>query len=484
MYPVGFYDLRDAATLGGAGRQHGVPSRRGRRAWRATRSACSRRCWSPTTAGSSRPTCRNVWTRSLRAARCSRRSCSRLAHRATATGGLVDDDALRFLDAGDRRVRAVRAKPVDRAWYAELEAVSAVAADIGGVSYDAHQPPDATRARHRRPVCRGCPRAGIAMIDAIQGPPRWDGPDVLLRQTSFRALAEQRQFRAADGTVAPGSLRVRFGEVEARGIALTPSGRDRYDAMLAEVDRRMSGQPATSRPEVAADVWRREPAATPSSACCGTGSASSPSRPARSSTAVRPVTLARGNAAGGTGQHGQVGGPRRDRRAHRHADRLRGLPAAVGRGHLSVEPGRPTVPRTSVARARSATPVGCRTSSVATSATRPTCTPPSNVSRWTRPPRSWACRCRSDRLCGSPRNVVRGRSHHGRHGYPIVSPRRCRRVLASRVGDVRVRPAQRRVLVGRGHAARVLPRRRVRVAGRRGVAPGSERRNGGRARRR
>ena len=61
---------------------------------------------------------------------------------------------------------------------------------------------------------------GVEMIDEIQGPPRWDGPDVLLRQTSFRALAEPRLMREADGTVAPGELRVRFGEVEARGIAL------------------------------------------------------------------------------------------------------------------------------------------------------------------------------------------------------------------------------------------------------------------------
>ena len=35
----------------------------------------------------------------------------------------------------------------------------------------------------------------IEMIDEIQGPPRWHGPDVLLRQTSFRALAEPRTFR-------------------------------------------------------------------------------------------------------------------------------------------------------------------------------------------------------------------------------------------------------------------------------------------------
>ena len=45
---------------------------------------------------------------------------------------------------------------------------------------------------------------------------------MLLRQTSFRALAEPRWFRDADGTVSDGTLRVRFGEVEARGVALTP----------------------------------------------------------------------------------------------------------------------------------------------------------------------------------------------------------------------------------------------------------------------
>jgi uncharacterized glyoxalase superfamily metalloenzyme YdcJ len=74
---------------------------------------------------------------------------------------------------------------------------------------------------------------GIAMIDAIQGPPRTDGPAVLLRQTSFRALAEPCLFRGRDGTLASGSLRVRFGEVEARGVALTPRGRERYDAAMA-----------------------------------------------------------------------------------------------------------------------------------------------------------------------------------------------------------------------------------------------------------
>jgi uncharacterized glyoxalase superfamily metalloenzyme YdcJ len=57
-----------------------------------------------------------------------------------------------------------------------------------------------------------------------------------LRQTSFRALDEPRLFRGEDGTVSPCSLRVRFGEVEARGVALTPRGRQRYDAAMAAPD--------------------------------------------------------------------------------------------------------------------------------------------------------------------------------------------------------------------------------------------------------
>jgi uncharacterized glyoxalase superfamily metalloenzyme YdcJ len=59
---------------------------------------------------------------------------------------------------------------------------------------------------------------------------------VLLRQTSFRALSEPRQFRDSEGTVTEGSLRVRFGEVEARGVALTPKGRARYDAAMSTPD--------------------------------------------------------------------------------------------------------------------------------------------------------------------------------------------------------------------------------------------------------
>ena len=151
-----------------------------------------------------------------------------LADRAEADGGLAEADADRFLELATAAF-ALSPEPVDREWYARLEAVSSVAADIGGVAstHINHLTPrvldiDALYARMQD--------LGIEMIDRIQGPPRTAKPDVLLRQTSFRALAEPRTFREADGTLTEGALRVRFGEVEARGVALTPAGRDLYDA--------------------------------------------------------------------------------------------------------------------------------------------------------------------------------------------------------------------------------------------------------------
>ena len=176
-----------------------------------------------------------------------------LADRAEADGELGEADAARFLDLAAASF-ALSADPVDRAWYTELERVSGVAADIGGVT--------TTHINHLTPrvldiddLYARMQARGVQMIDQIQGPPRWSGPDVLLRQTSFRALAEPRRFREADGRITQGELRVRFGEVEARGIALTPRGRDRYDRLVAEVDRRTAEAPGRARQEVAAEVW-------------------------------------------------------------------------------------------------------------------------------------------------------------------------------------------------------------------------------------
>ncbi|MBL1111282.1 VOC family protein [Streptomyces sp. 110] len=178
-----------------------------------------------------------------------------LADRATAERELPQEEAERFLHLAVGAFE-LSAEPVDKSWYETLERISAVAADIGGVR--------STHINHLTPrvldideLYRRMTDRGIEMIDTIQGPPAWQGPDVLLRQTSFRALAEPRAMRTPDGGVISGALRVRFGEVEARGIALTREGRARYDELLGRVDEQASQNPSASRGEIARAVWER-----------------------------------------------------------------------------------------------------------------------------------------------------------------------------------------------------------------------------------
>ncbi|XUP37495.1 VOC family protein (plasmid) [Xanthomonas axonopodis pv. vasculorum] len=76
-------------------------------------------------------------------------------------------------------------------------------------------------------------RAGIDAKAVIEGPPRRRVP-ILLRQTSFKALEEPVRFVGDDGQPEYGTHTARFGEIEQRGLALTPKGRALYDALLAQ----------------------------------------------------------------------------------------------------------------------------------------------------------------------------------------------------------------------------------------------------------
>ena len=118
--------------------------------------------------------------------------------------------------------------PFDDVWHQRLDAVSPVAADIaaGRSTHLNHLTPRVVdiEALHQLMTDEG-----VEMIEKIQGPPAWAGPNVLLRQTSFRALDETRNVITEDGT-SERTVRVRFGEVEQRGIALTPQGRAKVDA--------------------------------------------------------------------------------------------------------------------------------------------------------------------------------------------------------------------------------------------------------------
>ena len=83
-------------------------------------------------------------------------------------------------------------------------------------------------------VQAGMPDKGITPKAVIEGPPRRKVP-ILLRQTSFRALQETVAFPSEDGVSRDGTHTARFGEIEQRGVALTPKGRDLYDRLLAAV---------------------------------------------------------------------------------------------------------------------------------------------------------------------------------------------------------------------------------------------------------
>ena len=254
MYPVGFYDLRDASkssvpVVSTAFRPVDADelAKNPFRVFTSMLVATDRRFFDAETQARLEEF---VGARTLFGA-----ELLELADRSADQRGLGAADADRFLDLATAAFE-LSTEPVDHDWYFALERISAVAADIGGVP--------STHINHLTPrvldiddLYERMEARGITMIDEIQGPPDWEGPDVLLRQTSFKALAEERQFRHADGSVQPGSLRVRFGEVEQRGVALTARGRDLYDRMVAEIDVRLAAAPAgTTRVDVAREVWR------------------------------------------------------------------------------------------------------------------------------------------------------------------------------------------------------------------------------------
>lgn len=131
-------------------------------------------------------------------------------------------------------------------------------------------------------IQRLMPDCGIEPKQTIEGPPRRDCP-ILLRQTSFMALSEKISFKespSAEGlqapmtkgaqeleatqtTIAEGKHTARFGEVEQRGIALTPLGRKLYDDLLGQVRLKMQGVDKSdythTYPKVLSEVFEQFP---------------------------------------------------------------------------------------------------------------------------------------------------------------------------------------------------------------------------------
>lgn len=156
-----------------------------------------------------------------------------LVEQAERDGGLGEDDARRFVAEVLETFRWHGDATVSLETYKALHGLHRLVADVvcfRGPHIN-HLTPrtldiDAAQA--------GMLARGLQAKALIEGPPRRAVP-ILLRQTSFKALEEEVSYPDADGKLVPGSHTARFGEIEQRGLALTPAGRELYDRLLAEV---------------------------------------------------------------------------------------------------------------------------------------------------------------------------------------------------------------------------------------------------------
>ncbi|KAF7557594.1 hypothetical protein G7Z17_g601 [Cylindrodendrum hubeiense] len=99
---------------------------------------------------------------------------------------------------------------------------------------------------------------GLPAKERIEGPPPRKC-EILLRQTSFKALEEEVRFYGADGSLVIGSHTARFGEVEQRGAAVTRKGRDLYDQLLSRARAEMSHNVSVAPNEILKATFKSYP---------------------------------------------------------------------------------------------------------------------------------------------------------------------------------------------------------------------------------
>ncbi|WP_298722755.1 VOC family protein [uncultured Oceanisphaera sp.] len=149
-----------------------------------------------------------------------------LVAQAEAQGGLTEEQARHFVAEVLETFRWHQHATVDLASYQALQDAHRLIADVvcfRGPHIN-HLTP---RTLDIDTVQQQMPAVGINPKAVIEGPPRRRCP-ILLRQTSFTALEEPVRFAGEQA----GTHTARFGEIEQRGMALTPKGRALYDELL------------------------------------------------------------------------------------------------------------------------------------------------------------------------------------------------------------------------------------------------------------
>lgn len=165
-----------------------------------------------------------------------------LIEQAERNGGLGAADADAFIREALETFRWHHTATVTAAQYQQLSDQHRLIADVVAFKgpHINHLTP---RTLDIDQVQAAMPGKGITPKAVIEGPPRRRCP-ILLRQTSFKALDEAIAF-----TDAQGSHSARFGEIEQRGVALTPKGRALYDQLLNAARDELGAFPNESNAE-------------------------------------------------------------------------------------------------------------------------------------------------------------------------------------------------------------------------------------------
>ena len=176
--------------------------------------------------------------------------CLALIEQHQQQGGFDEQCAEEFVREALETFRWHRQTTVDRATYQALHQQHRLIADVVcfpgcHINHLTPRTLDIDRAQALMP------EQGIVPKAVIEGPPRRRVP-ILLRQTSFKALEEPVLFASGE----QGSHTARFGEIEQRGVALTPAGRQRYDSLLAQAG---SGEDNQRHQQQLAAVFRDFP---------------------------------------------------------------------------------------------------------------------------------------------------------------------------------------------------------------------------------
>ncbi|SJM69255.1 2-oxoadipate dioxygenase/decarboxylase HglS [Psychrobacter piechaudii] len=159
-------------------------------------------------------------------------------------GGLTPEQGEEFVREALETFRWHETSPISKSLYNQLLSQHGLIADIVGFKgpHINHLTP---RTLDIDSVQKGMSQRNIPPKDIIEGPPRRNCP-ILLRQTSFKALEEAVNFTGEAGATVAGTHTARFGEIEQRGVALTPKGRALYDELLNAARAKLGATPNAS----------------------------------------------------------------------------------------------------------------------------------------------------------------------------------------------------------------------------------------------